>query len=151
QTFDDILVDETASHLELSEAVNGTNVFNFAVARVRFRSLIADATNVRAFFRLFPASTTSTDFDSSTTYRRAGQGGVAIPLLGIVGGEITTIPCFATPRVNTTAQSMSAQTDPPNVQTILHDGSGKEVYAYFGCWLDINQSSELRFPIAPSP
>jgi hypothetical protein len=151
QTFDDILIDENASHLELSEAVNGTNVFNFAVARVRFRSLIADATSVRTFFRLFPASTTSTDFNATTTYRRGGQAGVTIPLLGIVGGEVTTIPCFATPRVDTTSQSMNTQTDAPNVQTIVHDGTGNEVHAYFGCWLDINQASPTRFPISPSP
>ena len=70
QSFDGISTDEQTSALELSEKVNGTNVYNFAVAKVRYRGT-TDISNVRVFFRLFPASTTSTAFDASTTYRRA--------------------------------------------------------------------------------
>ncbi|HKT09198.1 MAG TPA: hypothetical protein VJR24_14965 [Gemmatimonadaceae bacterium] len=151
QTFDGISTDENTSVLELSETVNGTPVFNFAVAKVRYRSLAADAPNVRVFFRLFPASTTSTAYDQSTAYRRGGQSGITIPLLGIAGGETTTIPCFASPRIDTSTTSMTAQADAPNVQTLVHDATGNEVSAYFGCWLDINQPSQLLFPITPSP
>lgn len=150
-TFDGISIDENASGLELSETVNGTPVFNFAVAKVRYRSLANDAPNVRVFFRLFPASTTSTAYDQASTYRRGGQSGVTIPLLGIVGGETTTIPCFASPRIDTSTTTMTAQADAPNVQTLVHDGSGNDVSAYFGCWLDINQPSQPLFPITPSP
>lgn len=151
QTFEnDISIDETASALELSETVGGVGVFNFAVAKVRFRSLTADAQDVRVFFRLFPASTTSTVYDLGSTYRRGGQSGVIIPKLGFVGGQTTTIPCFASPRIDTSLHSMDEQTDEPNHQTLLHDGSGAEVVAYFGCWLDINQPSQPQFPIAPS-
>jgi len=46
---------------------------------------------------------------------------------------------------------MKIQTDPANVQTITHDAFGAEVDAFFGCWLDINQPSQSRFPIQPSP
>ncbi|HKV51424.1 MAG TPA: hypothetical protein VJO52_09505 [Gemmatimonadaceae bacterium] len=151
QTFDGISTDENASALELSETVNGTPVFNFAVAKVRYRSLSGDAPNVRGFFRLFPASTTSTAYDQATTYRRGGQSGVTIPLLGVVGGETATIPCFASPRIDTSAASMTTQADAPNVQTLVHDATGNEASTYFGCWLDINQSSQPLFPIAPSP
>lgn len=150
-TFDSIATDESASSLELSESVSGHNVFNFAIARVRYRALTTDISNVRVFFRLFPVSTTSTAFDQSTSYRRGGQSGVTIPLLGIQGGEISSIPCFAAPRINTTTQSMNAQTDPSNVRAMAHDGSGNEVFAYFGCWLDINQAFHALFPISPSP
>jgi hypothetical protein len=150
QTFEnDISTDEETTKLELSETVNGTPVFNFAIAKIRYRSLLADAPNVRVFFRLFPASTTSTDFNQATTYRRGGQSGFTIPLLGIVGGATTTIPCFAAARIDSTAQSMNAQTDQYNVKSISHDASGNEVSAYFGCWLDINQPSQPRFPINP--
>jgi hypothetical protein len=150
-TFDGIDTDEAVSALELSESVGGQNVFNFAIARVRYRALTTDISNVRVFFRLFPVSTTSTNFDPSTAYRRGGQGGVTIPLLGIQGGEISSIPCFAAPRINTATQNMNTQTDPANVRAILHDGSGNEVFAYFGCWLDINQAFHALFPIHPSP
>lgn len=152
QTFEnDISLDENTSRLELSESVGGTPVFNFAVAKVRYRALSSDATNVRVFFRLFPVSTTSTAYDQSTSYRRGGMSGVTIAKLGIQGGEVSTIPCFALPRVDTATQSMDAQTDTPNVRTIVHNAGGQEVSAYFGCWLDINQPSQLRFPLHPSP
>jgi cell division septation protein DedD len=145
--FDLISTDEDTSKLELSEKVNGTPVFNFAVARVRYRALSVDATQVRAFFRAFPASTTSTTFDGSTTYRSAVNGTTKIPLLGTVAGEVTTIPFFAAARVDTGSQSMDIQQDPANVQTIQHDASGNERDAYFGVWVDINQPNQLRFPV----
>ena len=152
QTFEnDISTDENTSQLELSEQVSGTRVFNFAVAKVRYRSLAADAPNVRVFFRLFPVSSTSTQYDQNTAYRRGGQGGVTIPLLGIQGGAISTIPCFAAPRIDTTTQSLNAQTDPDNVRSTLHNAAGQETSAYFGCWLDINQPSQALFPLNPSP
>lgn len=157
QTFEnDLSLDEQVSKLELSEKVNGTAIFNFAIAKVRYRALNADATDVRVFFRLFPVSTTSTSFDTSTNYRSgtiAGSGttqdGQKIPLLGINNGELVTIPCFAEPR--RTGVDLHTQIDPANVQKINHDGSGNEVHAYFGCWLDINQPSQKLFPLQPMP
>ena len=49
---------------------------------------------------------------------------------------------------------MTRQSDPSNVQTIPSPlapapATGQEVYAYFGCWLDLNQGT-ARFPINPS-
>lgn len=150
QTFDSISTDPQTSSLELSEKVNGTNVFNFAIAKVRYRGTV-DISNVRVFFRLFPAATTSTNFDSNTTYRRATQGTSAISLLGLSGGgDLLTIPCFAEPRVNSGVVSIATQTDPANIRPIVHDPGGNEVAAYFGCWLDINQTTP-QFPLKPSP
>jgi hypothetical protein len=149
QTFENnISLDENVSHLELSQAVGGVLVFNFAIAKVHYRSLVTDSGTVRVFFRLFPASTTSTAYEGST-YPRGGQGGTIIPLLGVNGGETTTIPCFADPRLDYSAQSINAQTDAKNVQVLNHDGSGNETIAYFGCWLDINQPDQKLFPISP--
>ena len=151
QTFDnDLSTDENASAIELSEKVNGTAVFNFAVAKVRYRSLSTDIANVRVFFRMFPVATTSTQYNQATSYRRGGQGAV-VPLLGINGTEISTIPFFASPRIDVTSQSMTVQTDAPNVQPMTHDPAGGEAVAYFGAWLDINQPSRPQFPLAPSP
>jgi hypothetical protein len=148
QTFDTALsTDQQTSKLELSEAVAGTKVFNFAVARVRYRGTLP-AQDVRAFFRLFPASTTSLAYDPSTTYRRGGQGGVKVPLLGVQANQLITIPCFASPRVDSASTSLAAQTDTPNVRTIAASATERQVY--FGAWLDINQTAP-QFPLSPSP
>jgi hypothetical protein len=147
--FDLISTDENSSQLELSEKVGGTPVFNYAVCRVRYRSLVVDATQVRGFFRLFPASTTATTYDPATTYRTGGANGVKIPVLGISAGELVTIPFFAETRISTNNTSMNEQTDPANDQTIQADGTGAERDAYFGCWLDINQL-DPQFPINPA-
>jgi kumamolisin len=134
-------------------------VFNFAIARVRYRNLTTDAIDVRVFFRMFQAQSTNTSYDQSSTYRRVTNHETPaqpIPVLGVNASEFVTIPLFATPRVNTNnnfanPQGMDYQTDDPfNVQTIPHDPSGAEVDAYFGCWLDLNQTSPQSFLIPTS-
>ena len=35
------------------------------------------------------------------------------------------------------------------MQTLSPDSTGNETIAYFGCWLDINQHSQLQFPLNP--
>jgi hypothetical protein len=153
ESFEGLPTDEDGSSLELSPTDSGgRSVFNFALARVRMRGLTQDADNTRVFFRLFQAQTTNVTFDPATTYRRFSDGvpgGHTVPLLGIRGGEYVTVPCFASPRVDTASSSMVAQVDPPNVQTIPHDPSGNEIDRFFGCWLDINQPGQLVVP--PSP
>lgn len=117
-------------------------VFNFAIARVRYRGLSVDATDVRVFFRTFQAQSTDTTYDQSTTYRRLTNHEATpqpVPVLGIKGSEFVTVPFFASSRIDVTARDMSWQTDDPNIQTIPHDPTGAEVDAYFGCWLDLNQ------------
>ena len=124
-------------------------VFNFALARVRYRGLSLDATDVRVFFRTFQAQSTDTSYDQATTYRRLTNHEMPaqpIPALGIRSNEFVTVPFFAAPRINTAVQDMSWQTDEPNRQTIAHDSSGAEVDAYFGCWLDLNQQT----PVIPA-
>jgi len=151
QTFDGISTDQQTSALELAQQVNGTNVFNFAVAKVRFVGTIA-ISNVRVFFRLFPVSTTSTDFAPGTTYRRSTQGTTVIPLLGLSGGgDLLSIPCFAESRIDSATAALTAQTDPSNVKpTMAASPPGSETIAYFGAWLDINQT-QPQFPSKPSP
>src|SRR4029079_17948669 len=48
--FEGISTDQGTSKLELSKSVAGKRVFNFAVARVRYRAKVVDATAVRVFF-----------------------------------------------------------------------------------------------------
>ena len=123
---------------------NQVPVFNFALAKVHYIGLIG-ALNVRVFFRLFQAqSTTSTfDYPPGAQYRRATSNpdGQPIPLPGIIGSEYVTIPCFAEARIDSTKKGMDQQTDGPpyNVQTITANTDGSEVDTIFGCWLDTNQ------------
>ncbi len=146
--FDTIATDQSASTLELSEKVGGKRVFNFAVARVRYRGKALDAVGVRASFRLFTTAATGTDYRAASTYRRS-SGTDPIALLGLQAGELVTIPYYAAARVDSSTTSLAAQTDPLNRRTIPH-GSGGEVQAYFGCWLDINQTAP-QFPNRPAP
>ena len=153
QTFDG-LPSATADEIALYQTDSaGTAVFNFAVARVRYRALVDDAQAVRVFFRLFPALTVSLAYDQATTYRQFSDGvlnGQKIPLLGRVNNNILSIPCFAAERVDSSAVSMATQTDPANVRTLLHDATGAEVESFFGCILDVNQSTQSVFPLNPS-
>lgn len=142
----DLVANEDSSAVEIAGTVGpspGTPVYNFAIARVRYRALSTAASNVRVFFRVFQASTTSTAYESAT-YPIGGDAGVKIPLLGVVNGEVVTIPFFAESRVNpNNPKGLNAQKDSHNIGplggTIPPDASGKEVQVYFGCWLDINQ------------
>ncbi|MBB5463603.1 sialidase family protein [Paraburkholderia sp. Cpub6] len=159
QSFDDSSVlspDEEQSALYLYATDNQQRpVYNFALARVRYVGLIG-ASDVRVFFRLFQAQTTSGAFDypPGYQYRRApsNPAGQPIPLAGIIGNEYVTIPFFALPRVDSTVSGMDQQVDSRddgsgtifgNVQRIVAHGDGSEVDTFFGSWLDINQSQNV--------
>ena len=120
-------------------------VYNFAFARVRCQD-VNPATNVRVFFRMWQAQQTNATYDTSTYYRSSVNGTRKIPLLGLEGDEIATIPFFAQPRINTTTASMTTQTDPLNVRTIAAGTGGAMVETYYGCWLDVNQPSSQILP-----
>jgi hypothetical protein len=148
----------TQNELELSRTVGGVRVLNFVVAKVRYRANVQDAVDVRAFFRTFNTMVSDLSYTNSTTaqmrnYRRTAAG--TIPLLGIntffsgAGNQITSVPYFAEPRVNTASQSMTAQTDNTNKRTIVHAGAA-EAHTYFGAWLDFNQT-EPQFPVNVPP
>jgi hypothetical protein len=154
----DLVANEDKSAVTLAGSVGGglffpsIPVLNFAVARVRYRALTTPASNVRCFFRLFQAATTSTDFQPTSTYATGGIGATKVPLLGVVNGEVVGIPCFAAPRIDpNNPNGLNAQTDPDNVGplggAIPPDPSGNEIQVYFGCWLDINQNT----PQLPDP
>jgi hypothetical protein len=75
--------------------------------------------------------------------------GTLIPLLGFPSSDMTsTIPFFAHTRIVSTTQVMTQQSDPLNAFSIPNPG-GSGVDAYFGCWLDLNQST-LHFPLNPA-
>lgn len=143
--FDTLPVDQEVNRLELgTNDANGDPVFNYAVARVRYVAPEGiDATDVRLFFRMWTTGWSALEFDTNASYRRFGNGASATPLLGLEGGEINNVPCFAQLR----EADMRDQEDPTNRRTLAGAGAN-EVFAYFGCWLDVNQNVG-RFPLAP--
>lgn len=144
--FFNISTDPDVSKLYLeSEISPGQPIYNFAVAKVRFRAPSGiSAADVRAFFRMFTTVATGMAFDPATTYARNGNGAGAAPLLGLVGGEIASIPFFAEDRNS----DMRSQVDATNRRT-LNGMDASEVVVYFGCWLDINQPTRSHFPMLP--
>jgi hypothetical protein len=137
--FDSVPDDDTVDPTELATTVEGRPVYLFAVARVRSR-VAASAEPVHVLFRLFPAASLGTDYDASSTYRRTPSMAAPIALLGRRGGDIVSVPCFASPRVDVARESMRTQTDLAN-RRLLGGADDAEVQAYFGCWLDVNQDA----------
>src|SRR5205814_1281400 len=74
--FDALPLDEDPTTITLAPtAVDGTPVFNFALARIRYRDTIP-ATNVRCFFRMWPAQQTNATYGSPTTLYRSSVVGL---------------------------------------------------------------------------
>ncbi len=157
--FTQLTADEAGSTLYLPGQKGGLNVYNYAVAKVRYLAPAGvPATAVSVFFRAFSTMVSALDYDqtngSTGNYRRSGNGAGTVPLLGIESNEVASVPFFAAPRVNSVAgtpgaQSMTAQVEhaATNTRTLTGGGSVEQV-AYFGCWLDINRT-ESRFPRNP--
>jgi murein tripeptide amidase MpaA len=133
-------------------------VYNFAVARVHYAGEFDPAKDVRVFFRLFAANSTSTEFEADTYARWPATYPVppakwdehTVPTPGVWDGEYVTIPCFAEPRqpANGTGAPNSLpsqQFDTANVQTLQPTGSGPVRDYFYGAFLDINQSTGV-FP-----
>jgi hypothetical protein len=130
------------------------NVYNFAIARVHYQADKQDAPHVRVFFRLFAANSTDTTFHPDTTYRRnpptypvlpSQFGQHTTPTPGVIGGEYVTIPCFAAPRSDPTQPGApntlpTKQPDTLNDRRLMATG-GPRHDSFFGCFLDINQST----------
>ena len=145
--FDSISQDQSASALSISQQdSHGKNIWNYAIAKVRYRGQMAVAKGVQVFFRLCSTAHTGLDFDKTTAYRR--DESVGKPLLGTQRGQLVTIPCFDQLRV-TTVKPMSQQPD-GNVHDFAATGSSsdEEVW-YYGAWLDVNQTTK-QFPRNPA-
>jgi hypothetical protein len=142
--FNNMPQDEDTPVLQLqpNDPATGDPVYNFAVVRVRLRDT-QNASNVRVFFRIWQAQQTNAEYNS-TSYARATNGeGQPIPVLGVQGDEIITIPFFAQAR-QTSSQQLHLQQDDWNRHDI--DASAGETDYFFGCWLDINQPTVGVYP-----
>ncbi len=129
--FDQITRDQNASRLYLSTLREGQPVFNFAIARVRYRSLATPANNVRVFFRLFTTTVTTMAYSFDTYPRNAAE---TLPVLGQSATDVLTIPCFGVSR-----DTVEATGDTVNTKLVPAEATGAEVHRYFGVWLDFNQ------------
>jgi hypothetical protein len=134
--FDRIVTDQEASRLYLETLREGAPVFNFAIARVRYRSVATVAADVRVFFRMFTTAVTSMTYSSLTYPRNAAE---TLPTLGVSATEVLTIPHFGVAR--TTVETIG---DTVNTKPVPASGAGTaETHRYFGVWLDFNQSTLL--------
>ncbi len=141
ESFDSLPTDQGAAYLEYSAQVGVTNVYNFAVARVRLVSA-TPANNVRTSFRLFRWGTANVEFDPDLAYRSAST---SVALLGRTStNELASIPFFSEPRVAVTSD-MNTQPDAKNLLLIFPATGTSEGISYFGAYLDINQT-DVRFP-----
>ena len=144
----------TAAAVDLWPTDGGRRVFNYAIAKVRYRATVTTATQVKVFFRLCTTAATGLEYNSGA-YRNNGPGVGTVPLLGLAGSEISSVPFFLSPRVETRtgqpgATSMASQTLETSyeIQDITPLSGGERV-AYFGCYLDINEPTVKRFPLMP--
>lgn len=131
--FDQIATDQHDSRLYLGTELEGDPVFNFAIARVRYRSLGTTAPDVRVFFRSFTTSVTSMAYANETYPRNPGG---TLPVLGASATDVLTIPYFGVSRA-----TIDATGDTVNTKPVPPDATGDEVHRYFGVWLDFNQTT----------
>jgi hypothetical protein len=118
--------------------------YNFAVARVRVSGApnTKTSSNVRVLFRLFVAQTSDTDYQPTTTYPSTldGAGQPQDPQLGVAGGEVVTIPFFATGNYEGNADN-GINTDYVPTETVnnkqVEIGSSGQAWAYYGCYLNL--------------
>lgn len=133
----------TADSSVTKNTASGGNLFqnyNFAIARVRLRGTagsIGAAHNVKVFFRLWSTQTPDTDYQPDTTYASTTIGGK--PEAPLIGTGNTTIPFFATGNINANSDYSSGGIN----NRLIQINTGDQVWAYFGCFLNIYDSTYL--------
>ncbi|MCH8911068.1 MAG: hypothetical protein IH867_10075 [Chloroflexi bacterium] len=113
--------------------MGGDPVYNFAIARVHYKSVSTPANNVRLFFRAFTTAATSMEYRPDTY---PWDTATNLPTVGANATDVLTIPFFSVPRSGVTALG-----DTENVKNLPASGAGGETLRYFGAWLDINSTT----------
>jgi hypothetical protein len=130
-----ITTNQQGSALELSSQLNGSPVYNFAIARVRYRAVSTTAPDVRMFFRAFTTAATSMEYRAETY---PWSPATNLPGVGANATDVLSIPFFSAPR-----GSVATTGDTQNVKTLPASGAGGETLRYFGAWLDINDTTPV--------
>lgn len=133
--FRQISVNQYDSRLELSNQVDGESVYNYAIARLHYKSVATPAPNVRVFFRAFTTAATSMEYRPETY---PWDPAANLPQVGVNATDVLSIPFFSVPR-----GSVGTTGDTQNVKTIPASGAGGETLRYFGAWLDINATTAV--------
>ncbi|MDQ3935349.1 MAG: galactose oxidase early set domain-containing protein, partial [Actinomycetota bacterium] len=143
---------QEGSKLILWTDVMGIPLFNYVVAKVRYRANTTVAQRVKVFFRMFNTVGTALEYSRQGTYRHNGPGANTVPLIGRDGaGNLVSIPFFVSERVETRAGRPGAQAmtgQPLDASYEIKDITptpGVEVTMFFGAWLDFNTTGK-RFP-----
>lgn len=116
------------------------NNYQFAVARVRLRGSAGpagEANNVRVFFRLWASQTADTDYQPGTTYPSTNDA-AGLPASPQVGAGHTTLPFFASGNLGANSDY---GTNGANTQSLEIAAGQDTVWAYFGCFLNLYDSS----------
>ena len=133
---------------------SGHQNYNFAIARVRLTSdtqgPAGEADKVRVFFRMWVAPSCDTDFQPNTTYPSspAYPGLPASPLPSSAalppdpsGQAIQTTAFFATGKTGASDYDPSVSNNNIRPIQIPMGSSQDSVWAYYGCFLDVYDSS----------
>jgi hypothetical protein len=119
--------------------------YNFAIARVRLRGSqgsAGQASNVRVFFRLWATQTADTDYQIATYPSNPDTSG--LPGSPLAASDSHTFPFFATSNTPNLGDPNNPEygTNGVNNKTIIIN-SGDSVWTYFGCFLNIYDSSNV--------
>lgn len=116
--------------------------YNFAVARVRLIGNTGDVANaVKVFFRLFIAETFDTNYDT-TNYYPFNADPAGLPGSPTPGPGNATYPFFATGDYSTTTENSDYGAGGANNQNVtVHATDVGGTWAYFGCFLNVYDSS----------
>jgi len=143
-----VIPDQTGIYDADSSVTPSTNSnanYNFALARVRLRGsqgVAGEAQNVRVFFRLWSTETADTDFQAGTY--RSHTDAAGLPDFPLAATDNHTFPFFATSNSPNLSDPNNAEygTNGVNNKTIVIN-SGDSVWAYFGCFLNVYDSSNV--------
>ena len=104
------------SKLELAPQVGGDPVYNFAIARMHYKSVSTAAPDVRLFFRAFTTAATSMEYRPDTY---PWDTTTNLPNVGANATDVLTMPFFSVPR-----SGVAASGDTGNVKTLPASGAG---------------------------
>jgi hypothetical protein len=133
-----------------------SNNYNFAIARVRLTGpsgTAGEAANVKVFFRVFTTQTFDTDFINSASAVTSADPNVTYPSTGSLNdpqsptagtdgsGNVNgcSLPFFAT--ANYDAGPTDYNAGGANNQTIIIPGTNDYAWAFFGCFLNVNDAT----------
>jgi hypothetical protein len=134
----------------------GNRNFNYAIGRVRLQGAApsgaapSTAPRVRVFFRLFVTQSCDTDFQPLTTYKSemgtgADAGHPVRPqpsgsgLTDPSGNSLQTVPFFGTDSAGT--HDYDGTVTNGNIRDLVIPSGRDKLWAYFGCFLDVYDSS----------